>query len=110
MASAAALNLSDPTTLDIAGTASRLQAQSSALLKDQQPLKQMFSGLGSLKCNGSSLVGTFDVEGTPRYIAVDVRPSTQSFECKSATLTYSKVAQLDGYFSGRARPARTISR
>jgi len=58
----------------------------------------MLSSLGSLKCDGSSIVGTFDVEGSPRYIAVDVRPSTQPFECKSATLTYSKVAQLDGYF------------
>ena len=56
----------------------------------------MPSGLGSLKCNGSSLVGTFDVAGSLRFIAVNVKPPNLPFQCTSATLTYGNAAQLNG--------------
>ena len=51
---------------------------------------------GSIEYNGSRLEGTFDVGGSPRYLAVDVKSLSQSFECSNATLTYVKVEELDG--------------
>jgi len=49
---------------------------------------------GSVKCNGSKLLGIFDVGGRPRYLTVDVKPLNQSFECDNAILTYDSVDQL----------------
>ena len=51
---------------------------------------------GSIKYDGTRLVGAFDIEGSPRYITVDVRPANQPFECNKATLAYSNITQLDG--------------
>jgi len=49
---------------------------------------------GSVKCDGSRLVGSFVVGGSPRYLTADVKPLNQSFECKNATLTYDDITQL----------------
>jgi len=49
-----------------------------------------------IKCDGNRLVGSFDVDGHPRYITGDVQPPDQPFHCGSATLTYGSAAQLDG--------------
>jgi len=49
-----------------------------------------------IKYNGNRLVGTFDVDGRPRYITVDIKPPNQPFNCNSATLTYIDPAQLEG--------------
>jgi len=51
---------------------------------------------GSVKCDGSRLVGIFDVSGSPHYLTVDVKPSCLPFECSNATLGYSEFAQLMG--------------
>ena len=56
----------------------------------------MPSARGSINCNGSRLVGTFDVDGSPRYITVDVKPCNRPFECSIVTLTYSDITQLSG--------------
>jgi len=56
----------------------------------------MPSAWGSIKCDGNRLVGVFEVDGRPRYIASDIKPPNQQFECNKATLAYSNVAQLDG--------------
>jgi len=56
----------------------------------------MPSSRGSIKCDGSKLVGTFDVDGSPRYITVDVKPCNRPFECNNATVTYSDITQLSG--------------
>jgi len=52
---------------------------------------------GSIQFVDSRLVGSFDVDGSPRYLAVDVKPLHQSFKCEKATLTYSNVGQLSGH-------------
>jgi len=51
---------------------------------------------GFVKCDGSRLIGTFDVNGCPRYVTVTVKPPSQPFECGNALLTYDNIAQLDG--------------
>jgi len=56
----------------------------------------MPSAQGFVKCISGSLEGTFDVDGSSRYITVDVKPLNQSFECSNATLAYDNVAQLLG--------------
>jgi len=56
----------------------------------------MPTALGLIKCDGTRLVGTFDVGGSPRYINVDVKPSNEPFECSNATVTYTDIAQLSG--------------
>jgi len=56
----------------------------------------MPSAAGLIKCDGSRIVGTFDVDGRPLYITVDIKPPNQPFECSHATLTYNNPAQLDG--------------
>jgi len=56
----------------------------------------MPSTQGFAKYNSGKLVGTFDVDGRPRYLAVDVRPPNQLFECDNVTLIYDNVAQLSG--------------
>jgi len=54
------------------------------------------SARGSVNCNGSRLLGTFVVDGSPRYLSVDVKPRSQSFKCDNATLTYDNLARLFG--------------
>ena len=56
----------------------------------------MPSARGLVKCDGSRLVGTFDIDGSPRYLAVEVKPFDQSFECNNPTLIYNDVVQLVG--------------
>jgi len=51
---------------------------------------------GNVKCDGSRLLGTFYVDGSPRYLTVDIKPLNQSFECGSAILTYYTADQLTG--------------
>jgi len=51
---------------------------------------------GFVQFADNKLVGTFDVDGSPRHIAVDVKPSNLSLECDNVTLTYDNVAQLLG--------------
>jgi len=56
----------------------------------------MPSAQGSIKFANSRLVGTFDVDGSPRYLSVEVKPLNQPFECIKAVLTYSSIEQLVG--------------
>ena len=56
----------------------------------------MFTAGGLIKCDGSRIVGTFDVDGRALYITVDIKPPNQPFECSKATLSYGNVTQLDG--------------
>jgi len=51
---------------------------------------------GIVKCDCGRFVGTFDIDSSPRYVAVDVRPLDLSFECNDATLTYGDVTELVG--------------
>ena len=57
----------------------------------------MPSAQGVVKSNGGKIIGTFHINGAPRYLAVDVNPrSRQGFECLEATLSYDSAAQLLG--------------
>ena len=56
----------------------------------------MTSASGSVNCDGTRLLGTFVVDGSPRYLSVDVKPRSQSFKCDNATLTYGNLAHLLG--------------
>jgi len=58
----------------------------------------MPSAGGLIKCDGSRVVGTFDVDGRPLYITVDIKPPNQPFDCARATLTYGNVTQLNGAY------------
>ena len=51
---------------------------------------------GSVKCDDSKLVGTFDVYGNSHHFTVEIKPSRQSFECTDAVLTYVSTDQLAG--------------
>jgi len=51
---------------------------------------------GFVKFAERRLVGTFDVDGTPRYLCVKVESLNHSFECGHAILTYDDIAKLDG--------------
>jgi len=46
---------------------------------------------GSVQCNGSNLVGTFNVDGISYYLSVDVKPAIQPFEGNSVTLSYDNI-------------------
>jgi len=54
----------------------------------------MPSAAGFVEYNGGRLEGRFDVAGSKRYIAVEVKPPIQPFKCDNAILTYDNVAQL----------------
>jgi len=56
----------------------------------------MPSAAGFVEYNGGRLEGRFDVGGSKRYIAVEVKPPIQPFKCDNAILTYDNVAQLLG--------------
>jgi len=56
----------------------------------------MPSAQGYIKFANSRLVGTFDVDGSPRYLSVEVKPLNQPFECIKAVLTYGSIEQLVG--------------
>jgi len=56
----------------------------------------MPSAQGYIKFANSRLVGTFDVDGSPRYLSVEVKALNQPFECGNATLTYRSIEQLVG--------------
>jgi len=58
----------------------------------------MHTARGFVKFDGGRFVGTFDVGGSPRYFAANVKPLGVSFECSSANLTYGDVTQLAGSF------------
>lgn len=52
---------------------------------------------GFVQCSNDRLVGTFDVDGSPRYLYSDVNTLHQPFESGDATLTYDSITQLDGH-------------
>jgi len=56
----------------------------------------MPSTQGFVKCDGSSLVGTFTVDGNPYYLSVVVKPHKQPFECRDAALIFGNIIQLSG--------------
>jgi len=51
---------------------------------------------GSVKYDGTRLVGAFDCDGHPRYVTVNFKRPNQPFECDNATLTYNDIAHLNG--------------
>jgi len=52
---------------------------------------------GFVQCSNDRLVGTFEVDGSPRYLYSDVKTLHQPFESGEATLTYDNITQLDGH-------------
>ena len=49
---------------------------------------------GSIKSHGDRFVGTFDIGGSPRHLAIDVKQRNQSLECSNVTLTYTNAENL----------------
>ena len=51
---------------------------------------------GSIKSHGDRFVGTFDIGGSPRHLAIDVKQRNQSLECSNVVLTYTNAENLVG--------------
>jgi len=66
----------------------------------------MLSASGSVYYDGSTLDGTFTIDGSPRYITVDVKPPNRPFECSNATITFEKASHLSGPSNWRGRIGR----
>jgi len=75
---------------------------------DGHLILMMHTARGFVECDGGRFIGTFDIGGSPRYVAVDVKPLDLSFECKSATLTYGDVTQLDGNYNWAGTAGRDV--
>jgi len=54
----------------------------------------MPTACGYVRSSNDRLEGTFNFDGGPRYLSVDVNMPNQSFECSNATLTYSSIEKL----------------
>jgi len=65
--------------------------------RDCLAFRRRLTAHGHIKSDGKRLVGIFDVDGSPRHLAIEVETPDQSLECSNVTLTYSNADRLVGH-------------